>query len=243
VAQFVDAITVEGKLSHVSKVCVPRTQATAVSTLSIVVGDSMAQYFTGATAGQIVQLPNATTLAIGQRYEFFNMSSQTIQVKDGSGANLFTLSQSSIAYITLQTNGSSSGGWIAWQVYISSTASGILNYELISTTTFTTGSTTDVAITGFSVTPQSGRYALWYSGQSFLTTTPKTHWWSFYKGGSQITDSERSQDTAHSSQKMNDSTQTIESFNGTDVIDVRVRTQNGSMSIYQRSLILIRLGS
>jgi len=239
----IDSITSEGLLSHLSKVCVPATQATAAGTLTLTVASNMAQYFTGATAGQIVQLPNATTLAVGQRYELFNQSSNTVQVKDGSGADLFVLSQSSIAYITLQTNGTAAGGWIAWQVFVSSQASGILNYQIISSTAFSTGSTSDVLITGFTLTPTAGTYAVWFNGSSYLTTTPKTHWWSIYRGGTKIADSERAQDTAHSNQTMMDSTQTVAAFNGTQACDVRVRTTNGTLTMNNRSLLLIRMGS
>jgi len=241
--QEVDFPTSDMLLGVRGLITLPTTQATVAGTLTLTATSDMVQYFTGATAGQIVQLPNATTLIPGHRYEFYNQSSQPITVQDGSGATLFTVSQTSIAYIILQTNGTAAGGWIAWQVFVSSQASGILNYQLISTTAFSTGSTSDVLITGFTLTPSAGTYAVWFNGSSYLTTTPKKHWWSIYKGGTQIADSERAQDTAHSNQTMMDSTQTVAAFDGTQACDVRIRTTNGTLTMNARSLLLIRMGS
>lgn len=224
------------------------TQATtAAGTRTLTVTDLYTQFFTGSAAGYSIQLPNATlfpgnTPPNSAYFQLFNTTAQTIQVKDGSGANLFTLAQNSVAFIWLQSNPNAAGVWVYTQTSIS-TASGIITYNLTSSTTFSTTSITDVVITGFTLTPQAGTYGCWYNGASLLTTTPKTHWWSFYKSGSQIADSERSQDTAHSNQNMADSTMSIVQFNGTDTMDVRVRTQNGTLSIDQRSMLLIRLGT
>jgi hypothetical protein len=240
---FVDNLTVEGLLQHGSKVSVPSTQATSASTLALTVSSNMAQYFTGTAAGQILKLPNATTLINGQRYEIYNQSSVPVSVQDGSGATLFSLSQTSIAYLTLQTNGTVAGGWIAWQILISSSASGIVNYQVTSTTTFSTASASYVVITGFTVTPQAGTYAIWYSGQALMAATPKSHSWAIFRAGVIIQDSERAQDTAHSNQNMNDSTMTIATFDGTQTCDVRVWSSSGTLQILGRSLILIRMGS
>lgn len=200
------------------------------------------QFLTGTATGFSVVMPNATTLSVGAHYKIDNTSSQTVTIKDGSGAALFTLGQSSIGELTLQLNGSSAGTWVWWQTSID-VASGIITYNLTTQTPFTTTSTTDVVITGFSVTPQAGTYGIWFNGEATLSTTPKTHWWSIYVGGVQISDSERSQDTAHSTQTMSDSTMTIFQVNGSQAIDVRVRTQNGTLEIDNRSLLLIRLGT
>lgn len=122
-------------------------------------------------------------------------------------------------------------------------AGGVVNYKITSSVVFTTTSTTDVVITGFTVTPVSGTYAVWFNAASFVTKTPYTHNWSIYRAGVKVTDSARSQDTAHSNQNMADSTMTTVVCTGAEAIDVRVNVQNtGSLSINQRTLLLIRLG-
>lgn len=234
------------KLLTADTICQPQdfTATTAAGTLTLTAASNTVQHLTGSAAGFNIVLPVATTLSIGWRYQLSNTTSQTIQVKDGSGANEFVLSQSSIAYLELTNNTTASGTWLFWQVLATSTASGIINYNLVSSTVFTTSSQTDVVITAFSVTPQAGTYGCWYNASSFYTTTPKSHWWSFYKDGVQIVDSERLQDTAHSSQTMVDTTITVASFNGSQTMDVRVRCANtGALTINARTMILIRLGS
>lgn len=201
------------------------------------------QIITGTQTGHSIILPNATTLFNGRKYEIANQSSQPIAIKNFSGASLFNLNPQSVAMMTLQSNSTSAGVWIS--VVVSTIASGIQSYNLISSTAFTTSvrTPTYAQITGFSITPLSGTYAVWYSSSSFYTTTPKSHYWAIYKNAAAISDSLRSQDSAHSNQNMMDTTQTIVNVNGTDTVSVYVACDNtGSLTVNQRSLILIRLG-
>lgn len=229
----------EGRLVHTTTTISTTTNGTV--TLTAETDNTI--YLTGTASGFKINMPDAGTIQIGEFYRIFNTTSNPIDVRDNSGTVLFTLSQNSFAQVALQLNGTAAGTWRYWQILLSSTASGLINYNLISSTTFTTTSTSDVLITGFSVTPQAGTYAVFYNGSSYLTTTPKAHWWSVYKAGVKVADSERQQDTSHSNQTMVDSTMTIISVNGSQTVDVRVRTSNGSLSIYQRSLLLLRLGT
>ena len=220
-----------------------RTQATTVGgTLTLVRADDTLQILTGTATGYSVILPDATTLTLGRHYKIDNISTQSVTIKDGSGATLFVLGANSIAELTLQTNATSAGSWIWWQTLIG-VANGVVTYNITSNTAFTTSSTTDIIITSLTLTPIAGTYAIWYNASTFYTTTPKTHWWNIYKNGVKITDTERSQDTAHSSQNMVDTTMTIAQFDGTNTCDVRVRCDNtGSLTINSRSLLMIRLG-
>jgi hypothetical protein len=201
------------------------------------------QFFQGAVSGQIIQLPNATTLSGGWQYEIWNLGSATITFKFNDGTTFTTLGQNSYVKIILQDPSTAKGGWSAMQVYTSTLASGILNYNLVSSTVFSTTSKSDIMITEFSITPQAGTYAIWYNASTYYTTTPKGHWWSIYSGGSKITDSERRQDTAHSNQTMVDATMTIKQVSGAQTVDIRVRCDTtGTLTVNGRSLILIRLG-
>jgi hypothetical protein len=223
---------------------IPDVRTTTLNgTLTLIVTDNCAQVFNGTASGYTIILPNANSLYQGWKYEFYNTTDKTIVVKDGVGTTLFVLAQNTVAYGYLQINTTVAGVWLWFQVLIASTASGIINYNLTSSTAFSTTSTTDVLITGFSLIPEAGTYAVWYNASSFLTTTPKYHYWSIYKDGVQISDSERRQDTAHSDQTMTDSTMSVVYFDGTQTCDIRVRTQNGTLTINQRSLLLIRLGT
>ena len=200
------------------------------------------QILTGTAAGYSLTLPTGTAMFQGRKFEIVNSSSQPVTIKDADGVTLFVLGQTSIAFLTLQSNSTTAGVWVTWQTFIG-VASGILNYSLTAITPFVTTSTTDVVITAFTITPTAGTYVALYNGGSFLTTTPRNHWWSMYKAGVKVPDSERQQRTSASNQVMVDTLQTIVQVNGSESLDIRVRTENGSLTINSRSLLLVRLGN
>jgi hypothetical protein len=245
-AAFLDDLTIEKLITKNSVDYVPTSTATTLNgTLTLTVTSTCLQYLTGTATGYTVALPNATTLQTGWLYIIANTTSQTIDIDNGAGTFLFTLSQNSIGYLYLQTNGTTAGVWLYYQVLASSTASGIINYTLDDATPFTSSvrNPSYDLITGFSLTPQAGTYALWYNASVYYTTTPKSHWWAFYLAGVQQAGSIRMQDTAHSNQNMVDITMDVLQFNGSQTIDVRVSCDNtGSITVNSRTLILIRLG-
>ncbi len=91
-----------------------RTQATANSTLTLVVGDAQSQYFTGTTAGQIVQLPVTSTLALNQSFILTNNSSQSITVNSSGGNLVSTLvAGSQGTFVCILTSGTTAASWSA----------------------------------------------------------------------------------------------------------------------------------
>jgi len=229
-------------LGVAARIDVFETQATVNGTLSLTATNSSFQYFTGTTAGQILKMPDATTLQNGMVYEFYNQSTQTIAVQDSTGAALFTLSSLSIAYVRLQTNSTVAGGWISWQVLTSTVASGILNYQVVSSTTFTTTSTTAVLITGFTVTPIAGTYAIWFNGNLKSSSSGSTVTCTIYKAGVAVADSVRDTHVAAANADVTGVSMTVVSFSGTDTCDVRVNTSSATLTVGSRTLLLIRMG-
>lgn len=218
------------------------TRATTASgTLTLVRADNTTQILTGTATGYNVRLPDATTLPLSIQYQIVNASSQTVQIKDGAGINLFVLGQQSIGYALLQLNGSAAGTWLWYQATLS-VASGIINYNVTSTTAFATTSSTDVMITGASVTPQSGTYAIWYNSSNLNTTNNANCTCTIYKAGSSLTDSLRTFQTSSSNNTFQHSTLTIVNVDGTQTLDVRVSTSTGTLTVNGRSLLLVRLG-
>jgi hypothetical protein len=247
VSLFIDSITAEG-LSTTNVVReVPTSTATTLNgTLTLTITSSKFQVLTGTATGYSVVLPDATTLLNGWKYELANTSNQVVLVKTNDGATLFTLDRISTAYVALINNGTAAGTWVFWQVLTSSIASGIINYTVVSSTAFASTNRTDPyqLITGFQVTPQAGTYGCWYNATVFYTTTPKAHYWAFFKAGVKIAESDRQQDTAHSDQTMVDSTMSVTSFNGSETMDVRVKCANtGTLTVNSRTMILIRIGA
>lgn len=219
------------------------TQATTASgTFTLLESHDSLQIFTGSATGYSVVLPVGSTLFNGRKFEIVNNSSSPLTIKYADGSTLVSLGQTSIGYLTIQDNSTSNGVWISWQTYIG-TSGGILSYNLISSTAFTTSSTTDVIITSFATTPSAGTYAVFYSASVFGTTSPQNNNWTVYKSGSALSDSLRTQISSRSNQTMLQATQTITQVDGTQAIDIRVNVAAGSLTVNQRSLLLIRLGN
>jgi hypothetical protein len=217
------------------------THVTASGTLTLTSTNKSLIFMTGSTAGQIIQMPDATTLFLSHEYQIVNQSNKTIQVDDGAGGSLFTLGQNSIGHLTLQLQGSSAGTWVWYQTTFNN-AAGIINYNIISSSNFVTTSTTDVVITGFTVTPQAGTYAIWYSAENSCTGSGVDNVCTIYKGASAIADSLRHTSSTSGAHTFPMSTQTISQFDGATSCSVEVNT-NGTLTVSQRSLILIRLGT
>lgn len=239
----------EARPSLVYHAASPITTSTAISlggTLTLSVTSNSVHWLTGSGSGFSVVLPAANTLVPGWKFEIWNTTNNVIIIKDGAGNALFNLAQQSLATIQMQTDGTTVGTWKWWQILASSVASGIINYNIVSSTPFSTSSRTPtfVSIPVFSVIPQAGTYGAWYNASVYYTTTPKAHWWALYKAGVVIPDSLRTQDTAHSNQNMVDTTMTVVQVNGSETIDVRVTCDNtGTLTVNDRTLLLIRLGT
>jgi len=243
VPHFVDNITVENlSTTNAVREVMTSTATTLNGTLTLTIASTKFQVFTGTAAGFSIVLPNATTLLNGWKYEFSNTTTSTITVKTNGGAALFTLDSNSTAYIGLVNNVAAAGTWVFWQVLSSSIATGIININLVSSTTFTTTSATDVVITGFSLTPLSGTYGIWYNASAANTTNNANTYHSIYKNAAAIVDSIRPTQSVSSNFIFQQSTQTVANFNGTDTVSIYVRTSTGTLTVTGRSLLLIRLG-
>jgi hypothetical protein len=220
------------------------TTISASGTLTLTDTSLSYQFLTGSGTNYSTVLPNATTLFKGLTYTIFNTTNETIAIKNSSGTTLITLAQNSLGYIYLQDNSTTNGTWVLWQILLSSVASGIINYNLTSSTLFSTTSGTDVVLTGFSVTPQAGTYAVWYNCEFTSTQNSAINYFSVYNNGTQISESERgiAAPQSHPTTALA-STLGIVTVNGSQAIDMRVRTNVGTLRVYDRTILLIRLGT
>lgn len=112
---FIDNQTVEGLLDHKSQRNPPVLTVASASTLTLTVSSEMLQVITGSVAGQIVKLPDATTLTIGWRYEIWNATSVNVTVNDGSSGLLVLLGPNERALFILQVASPAAGTW-QWSV-------------------------------------------------------------------------------------------------------------------------------
>lgn len=89
------------------------TQATANSTLSLTASSRLVYVFTGTTAGQIVRLPSGLTITQGHRFQFWNISTQSIIIQDGAGNVLSTLLANRRLEKVLTASGTAAGTWVS----------------------------------------------------------------------------------------------------------------------------------
>lgn len=110
-SHVIDTIAVEGLMDTLAL----RTQATVTNTsagtLALTTGSPYLIIFTGTTAGQIVTLPNATTIAIGYRQAIHNNSTQSITIQDASSTDVIIITTGQRAVLALQVAGTTGGTW------------------------------------------------------------------------------------------------------------------------------------
>lgn len=98
-------------ISRVDLLSSQSTQATANGILTLANYSSNIQVFNGTTAGQIVDLPDATTLPQSFRYEFWNTSTQSISIRDFGSNVIITVGPGELAFLVLNSNISANGVW------------------------------------------------------------------------------------------------------------------------------------
>jgi hypothetical protein len=87
------------------------TTITSASTLTLINTDTAQQRFTGVTAGQNLDLPDATSLDVGKIYIVWNDSSVDVNVRNSTSASLFILPAGYRGIVTLVDDGSAAGSW------------------------------------------------------------------------------------------------------------------------------------
>lgn len=223
-------------------ITVPQSTASTVSgTLTLTVSSNTFQRITGTATGYSVRLPNATTLQVGQVFQIFNKSSQNVTVRDSTTASLFVLNAFDFSTVRLEANATAAGSWII--NITSSAATGILSYFVTSGTTFSTSSSSDTIITGFSVTPGSGVYALFLSADINIGSNNRIADCVAYVGGTANENTRRKLQGAGNNYRGTITSIGQVTVNGAQSVDIRVNISSGSVDIRQRSLILIRVGA
>ena len=124
----------------------------------LTVSSNSVQIVTGTATGYKIDLPDATTLFNGRTFKVTNNSDESILVRDDAGTTLATLIAGDSASFLLEDNLTAAGSWLT--TINTSAATGITSYVVETATAFNTNSSSDVIITGFTITPVTGRYAV-----------------------------------------------------------------------------------
>ena len=97
--------------SRVDSLSSVSVQAAAAGTLNLSNTSANIQVFTGAASGQVVKLPDATTLGSGFRFEIWNKSSQVVAIQDNSAAAIASPNGGEVTTVILTDNTSVAGVW------------------------------------------------------------------------------------------------------------------------------------
>ena len=111
-AQYVDSLVNEGKIDIGALRSQTTTITTSVGTYNIPSTGTRILFVDGTTAGQIIQLPDATTLQVGHEFMVANTSNQIITIRDSTGGNSFLLYRNTRVLVYLKDNSSAAGIWI-----------------------------------------------------------------------------------------------------------------------------------
>ena len=208
---------------------------------TIIQADDTIHIAEGTATGYKFVMPDATTLFLGRRFEMINSSSETILINDDGGTTLVTLIAGDSAVLTLEDNATANGSWIV--TVVSLAATGITSYVVTSNTPFITSSSTDDLITGFTITPVSGRYSVWYSADIVISNNNRESESVIYVDAVAIENTRRTTQGVGSNYEAAANTVGEVIVDGTEAVDVRVNITAGDLDVNQRSLVLIRLGS
>ena len=206
------------------------------------IDDQTLHIVSGTATGFSIVLPDATSIPTGSVHQIANISTNVIYVKTYGGAALLTIPQNAVVSATLADGTTAAGIWLWFLTPVNTTIDNI-NYNVISTTAFSTTSATDVPVTSFTVTPVAGTYAVWVSSTNTNTTNNAVSTFTLYKAGVGIADTARSFQTGSSNAVFLLATQTVLQVDGTQAVAAYVKTSSGTLAINGRSMILIRLGA
>jgi len=210
-------------------------------TRALVAADNTFVDVGGTATGFKVKLPVATTLKLGRAFEVINDSSEPIDFQLQDGTSVITLNPQDVIKALCQHKDTANGEWIF--TVTSNSATGILSSFVETDTLFSTGSDTDVMITGMTLTPVDGRYAVWFSADTKIVTNNRVAEVVMYVDG--VADEATRRSTQGVSVNFLGSAQSlgIISVDGTQAIDIRTNVTGGTVEFTGRSMLLVRLGA
>jgi len=108
---LIDSLVSEGLLDFKSERSQIGALTVSASTQTLVVGSERTQVYSGSVTGQIVKMPDATTLTVGYRYLLCNDSSVNVTVQDSAAGALVLLGPAQRMDILCSGTGSAAGTW------------------------------------------------------------------------------------------------------------------------------------
>lgn len=241
---YIDNTSIENNLTFSNQAATPTPTTTTLNgTLTLTNASTFTHIFRGTATGYSIKLPNATTLVKGWRFDFFNETSVSFNILYNDNSLFASVLPSSRYALILEDNSTTNGMWIRWATLTGGTASGILHYDASSSTPYTLSTgTDDTLITGMTLTPAAGEYAIWYQGSIEITGNNTVVRTTIYKTGVLVGESLRTIRSSVSTFFTTHITSAIVTFNGTDTLEIRVARNTNTLTIQSRTAIMIRLG-
>lgn len=221
-----------------------RTTTTTDGTLTLSSSSTFIQILSGSATGFKIYLPDATTLFGAWFIRIFNTSTAPVMVyQSGEGSPLFTLGQTSYCELLLQDGATQAGIWLYNQTFQQEASVAI--YNVVGSTLWQTATVTPYQLVSeSSSTPPAGSYILIFNSSSTFSAGSKDFFIALFKAGTIIANSERRYTCAGNGAYLPIGTQTIVTVDGTEQIDARAHIDSsGTLSLTNRSLILIRFGT
>lgn len=213
------------------------TTATANTTTTLTVASAGIIVYTGTTAGQIVRLPDATTLVVGQVYYLYNQATVNYAIQNNAGTALETcFSGTGSVVARLLTNGTAAGTWLTRSRFepFASEASSAAGMSI--------NSTTDVLITTMTITPAAGTYRVTFDCAATATTNNSTLGFAVYAGGTINTNSNKTFQVDPANTIYFFGTSGTVTVDGTQAIEIRGRRSAGTTTVNNRNMYIERIG-
>lgn len=152
------------------------TTAQSATTATLTNSSPYYQFFTGNATGLTIQLPVASTMALGQGFEFNNNGSQLVTITSSGGNTVASMGQnSSFRILCILTSGTGTSSWDS-EVVGASTATGTGSVVLSVSPTFTGRPTfaDGIAYTPTVISSAGTTTALSATGEAYVRVTGTT---------------------------------------------------------------------
>lgn len=239
---IIDSLSSEGLLEYGIERAVPTIRILANGTINLDSTASSMQIFNGNTSGQIVTLPNATTLPNGCKYQFQNNGTQVVTINRFGGANEMSLAPTSSGFFILLDNSTSAGTWASFQVINSAAASGLIYNTASASDQVQTTSSTYVDLANMSVTAAvSGLYLILFNAVTSNTNSGQGQFFIINVNGTDLANSERSHVTTSAGADATIMLQIVAEVLAGQVIKIRWRRTANTGRCTRRTITAIKI--
>jgi hypothetical protein len=227
---LVDGVTVSAHASrHLPNGADPLTTAAPLANVTVISTN------TTGTANSMARSDHTHALTLNKEDITPTTTKGDIMVDDG--VNLLRFGVGTNDQVLTADSAEATG--IKWSSPAAATS---LTYTNVPATVLTsTTAATYQVITTMTVTPTSGTYIVTFNSSANLSTKNNLYEYAIFKAGVIDTVSHRNLIPVTNGPSLSITTQSVIAVNGAQTIDVRYQTDGGTFTVYERSMILIKV--